>query len=181
MDEKLIDVLECLRRHRLTVCTFLEAYFASDIHFAKISRGIFFKDHGMARIFKAMLDNSDYALGKRQTAVRNKQLYEHFGPYFSTVMTQMLRLEIIAVGKDPQMHMRPQDVSPQLCEEFNLLQYEKLYLEKAPIFFGLLRILCCVDAGMQPLRMQPIGEPLTREELEEEFEEIVADHGEGGN
>jgi hypothetical protein len=181
MDEKLIDVLECLRRHRLTVCTFLEAYFASDARFAQISQGIFFKDHGMARIFKAMLDNSDYALSKRQTAARNKRLYEDFGPYFSTVITRMLRLEIIAVGKDPQMHMRPQDVSPQLCEEFNLQQYEKLYLEKAPIFFGLLRILCCVDAGMQPLRMQPIGEPLAPEELEEEIEEVLPDHGEGGN
>ena len=104
MDEKLIDVLECLRRHRLTVCTSLEAYFASDARFAKISQGIFFKDHGMARIFKAMLDNSDYALSKRQTAARNKQLYEDLGPYFSTVITRMHRLEIIAVGKDPQMH-----------------------------------------------------------------------------
>jgi len=135
------------------VCTFLEAYFASDTHFAKISRGIFFKDQRMVRIFKAILDNSDYALSKWQMAVRNKQLYEDFGPYFSMVITRMLRLEIIAVGKDPQIHMRPQEVSSQLCEEFNLLQYEKLYLEKASIFFGLLRILCCVDAGMQPLQM----------------------------
>jgi len=182
MDAKLIDILECLRRHCLTVCTFLEAYFASDAHFAKISQGVFFKDHGMARIFKAMLDNSDYALSKQQTAVRNKQLYEDFGPYFSTVITQMLRLEVIAVGKDSQMHMRPQDVSPQLCEEFDLQQYEKLYLEKAPIFFGLLQILCCVDAGMQPVRMQSIGQLLTPVEVEEEFEEVVpADHGESEN
>ena len=178
MDEKLRDVLECLRRHRLTVCTFLEAYFACDTHFAKISRAIFFKHHGMARVFQALLDNSDYALSKRQTTARNKQLYDDFGPYFSTIITRMLRLEVIAVGKDPLMHMRPQDVSPQLCEEFNLQKYEKLYLEKAPIFFGLLRILCCVDTSMQPLRMQPIGEPLTPEELEEEMEEAL-DHREG--
>jgi len=124
----------------------------------------------MAHVFQALLDNSDYALSKRQTTARNKQLYDDFGPYFSTIITRMLRLEVIAVGKDPLMHMRPQDVSPQLCEEFNLQKYEKLYLEKAPIFFGLLRILCCVDTSMQPLRMQPIGEPLTPEELEEEME-----------
>ena len=34
---------------------------------------------------------------------------------------------------------------------------------------------------MQPLRMQPIGEPLAPEELEEEMEEVLADLGEGGN
>jgi len=158
---------------------FLEAYFACDTHFAKISQAIVFKDHGMARVFRALLDNSDYALSKRQTTARNKQLYNKFGPYFSTIITRMLRLEVISVGKDPLMHMRPQDVSPQLCEEFNLQQYEKLYLEKAPVFFGLLRILCCVDTSMQLLRMQPIGEPLTPEELEEEMEEAL-DHREGG-
>ena len=180
MDEKLIDILECLRRHRLTVCTFLEAYFTCDAHFAKVSRGIFFKDHGMARVFQAMLDNSDYALSKRQTTSRNNQLYKDFGSYFSMIIIRMLRLEVVAVGQDPLMHIRPHDVSPQLCEEFNLQQYEKIYLEKAPIFFGLLRILCCVDASMRPLRMQPIGEPLAPEELAEELEEAM-DDGEGGN
>jgi hypothetical protein len=179
MDEKLSDILECMRRHRLTVCTFLEAFFACDAHFAKISRGIFFKDRGMARVFQAMLDSSDYALNKRQTTVRNQQLYEDFGPYFNTIITRMLRLEVIAVGKDPLMHMKPQDVSPQLCEEFNLQQYEMLYLTKAPIFFGLLRILCCVDAGMKPLRMVPIGEPLVPEELGEELEDVLEDEEDG--
>ena len=47
------------------------------------------------------------------------------------------------------------------------------------MFFGLLQILCSVDTSMQPLRMQPIGEPLTPEELEEEMEEAL-DHRKGG-
>jgi hypothetical protein len=89
MDEKLMDVLECFRRHCFTVVTFFEAYIACDAHFAKISRGIFIKDHGMARVFQAMLDNSDYALSKRQTTAHYKQLYEDFGLYFNTIITRI--------------------------------------------------------------------------------------------
>jgi hypothetical protein len=118
-----------------------------------------------------MLENSEYALRNRQTTARNRQLYEDFGPYFNTIIIRILRLEVVAVGKDSRMHLKPQDVSPQLCEEFSLQDYEKLYLEKAPIFFNLLRLLCCVDDAMEPLRTQDIGEPLVPEELEEEMED----------
>jgi hypothetical protein len=74
MDEELMDVLECFRRHRFTVAMFLEVCIACDPHFAKISRGIFFKDHGMARVFQAMLDNSNYTSRKRQPTARNRIL-----------------------------------------------------------------------------------------------------------
>jgi len=157
---------------------FLEAYFACDTYFAKISQAIFFKNRGMARVFQALLDNSDYALSKRQTTARYKQLCEDFGPYFSTVITRMLCLGVIAVGKDLLMH----DAAGRLataCQEFNLQPYEKSYLEKVLIFFGLLRILCCANTSIQPLRMQAIGELLRLEEREEM--EKALDHGEGEN
>jgi len=175
MDNKIKDVLESLRRNRLSVCSFLEAFFSSGSNSAKISHGMFYKDGGMARVLKAMLENSEYALKHRQTTVRNRQLYEDFGPYFNNIIIRMLRLEVVTVGKDPMMHLKPEDVSPKMCEEFSFKQYEKLYLAKAPIFFGLLRLLCCVDDAMKPLRGEDIGEPLDPEELNEEMEEFVND------
>jgi len=136
---------------------------------------MFYKDGGMARVLKAMLENSDYALKHRQTTVRNRQLYEDFGPYFNNIIIRILRLEVVAVGKNPMMHLKPEDVSPKMCEEFSFEQYEKLYLAKAPIFFCLLRLLCCVDDAMKPLRGGDIDKPLDPEELEEKMEEVVND------
>jgi len=151
MDNKIQDVLESLRRNRLSVCSFLEAFFSSGSNSAKISCGMFYKDGGMARVLKEMIENSEYALKHRQTTARNRQLYEDFGSYFNNIIIRMLRLEVVAVGKDPMMHLKPEDVSPKMCEEFSFEQYEKLYLAKAPIFFGLLRLLCCVGDAMKPL------------------------------
>ena len=175
MDNKIKDVLESLRLNRLSVCSFLEAFLISGSNSAKISCGMYYKDGGMARVLKAMLENSEYTLKHRQTTVRNCQLYEDFGPYFNNIIIHMLHLEVVTVAKDPIMHLKPEDVSPKMCKEFSFEQYEKLYLAKAPIYFGLLRLLCCVDDAMKPLRGGDMGEPLDPEELEEEIEEVVND------
>jgi hypothetical protein len=111
---KIQDVLNCLRRNRMTLLSFLEAFFASPKHSATAARGRFFKDGGMRRAFQAMLENSDYALGKRQTAKRTKQLYDDFGIYFNTIIIRMLRVEVNEVSKDPLMHMKPIDISPEV-------------------------------------------------------------------
>jgi hypothetical protein len=145
MDEKIGEVLECLCRIHLTIGTqFLLAFFASDLRTATTTRGIFYKDRGITRLFQAMLENSEYARWKRQTTARNRQLHEDFGPYFNTNIIHILRLEVVEMCEDSGMHLKPQDTSPQLCEEFSLHDYEKLYLEKAPIFLNLQQafVLC---------------------------------------
>jgi hypothetical protein len=172
LDEKVKDVLNCLSGNRLSLIEFLEAYFASQCHSIASSRGKFFASRGMPRIFKAMLENSEYALDKRATAKRTKQLYEDFGPYFNTIIVRMLRVEVNEVSKDPHMHMKPIDVSPQNCEEFDLREYESLYKEKAPILFGIIQVLCCVPSAMSIIRDQNIGEPLLDVELADELEDI---------
>jgi hypothetical protein len=153
----------------------MEAFFASTIHSATVARTRFFADGGMRRTFQAMLENSDYALGKRQTAKRTKQLYDEFGEYFNTIIVRMLRVEVNEVSKDPLMHMKPIDVSPQACEEFNLWDFERMYKDKAPILFGILQLLCCVPVAMEPIRHIDIGEPLLDEELRDEMEDAEAE------
>jgi hypothetical protein len=171
LDEKIKDVLDCLGANRMSLIEFLEAYFASQSHGIASSRGKFFASKGMPRIFKAMLENSDYALHKRATVKRTRQLYEDFGTYFNTIIVRMLRVEVNEVSKDPVMHMKPVDVSPQNCEEFDLRDYELLYKEKAPILFGIIQLLCCVPSAMSVIRDNDIGEPLLDVELADEMDD----------
>jgi len=172
---KMQDVLNCLRRHRMTLLSFLEVFFASTMHSATAARGRFFADGGMRRTFQAMLENSDYALGKRQTTKRTKQLYDDFGVYFHTIIVRMLRVEVNEVSTDPLMHMKPIDISPQACEGFSLWDSEQLYKEKAPILFGILQLLGYVPSAIKSIRHVDIGEPLLDEELRDEMEEAEAE------
>jgi hypothetical protein len=43
-DAKVQDVLNCLRRHRMTLVTFMEAFFRSQSRSASVARGRFFTD-----------------------------------------------------------------------------------------------------------------------------------------
>ena len=72
----------------------------------------------------------------------------------------MLRLEAEAIGNDPLMHMTPVDVSLLLCQNFSFQEYECLYLEKAPILFGLIRLFCSINNTMPPRPTQNIGDSL---------------------
>jgi len=173
MDDRVKEVLDCMRHNRLSVCTFLEAFFAGESNSIKISCGMFYKDGRMSRVFQAMLENSQYALRYRQTAQRNQQLYTDFGPYFNTIIKRMLRPEAEAIGNDPLMHMTPADVSPLLCQNFRFQEYECLYLEKAPLLFVLIRLLCCIDDTMPPTHAQNIGESLVSDEKEEELNDYL--------
>jgi hypothetical protein len=89
-DAEVQDVLNCLQRHRMTLVTFIEAFFASQSRSASVARGWFFMDSGMRRTFQAMLENSEYALSKHQMAKRTRQLYDDFGPYFKHIIIPML-------------------------------------------------------------------------------------------
>jgi len=68
MNNRVKEVLDCMRHNRLSVCTFLEAFFAGESNSIKISCGMFYKDGEMSRVFQAILENSQYALRYRQTA-----------------------------------------------------------------------------------------------------------------
>ena len=78
MDDRVKEILDCMQHNQLSICTFLEAFFAGESNSIKISRGMFYKDGGMSRVFQAMLENSQYTLRYRQTAQRNQQLYTDF-------------------------------------------------------------------------------------------------------
>jgi hypothetical protein len=84
----------------------------------------------------------------------------------------MLRVEVNEVSKDPLMHTKPIDLSPQECEEFDLREYERLYKEKAPILFGIIQTLCCVPEPLDTIRKNDIGEALLDVELEEELQVV---------
>jgi hypothetical protein len=99
-DAEVQDVLNCLRRHRMTLVTFIEAFFFSRVNHAplQLQEAGFFADGGVRCTFRAMLENSEYALCKRQTAKRAMQLYDDFGPYFKHIIIRMLRVEVNEVA-----------------------------------------------------------------------------------
>jgi len=171
-DVKVQDVLNCFRRHRMKLVTFIETFFVSQLRSASDGRGRFFADEGMRCTFHAMLENSEYALRKRQMAKRAMQLYDDFGPYFKHIIIRMLQVEVNEVAQDALMHRSPIDVSPQACEEFNLWNYEALYKSKAPILFGIIQVLCCVPSAVKEIRQVDIGEPLLDVERMDEEEDI---------
>jgi hypothetical protein len=77
------------------------------------------------------------------------------------------------------MRMRPVDVSPQLCESFDFQRYEKMYLQKAPVLFGLIRTLSCVEDSMHILHAG--AEAIREELLDEEAAPEMEDEEEGGD
>ena len=89
-DAKVQDVLMCFQRQRMTLVTFIETFFVSQLRSASVVRGRFFADGGMRRTFHAMPENSEYVLCKRQMAKRAMQLYNNFGLYFKHIIIHML-------------------------------------------------------------------------------------------
>jgi hypothetical protein len=124
VDHKIKAILDFMRQQRISVITFIEAYFASEIRPVQTSRGTFYRDGGIARALKAMIQKSPYGPTKRQTEARSRALYDELGTYFHGIFIRMLRMEALAVAKDPLMRMTPADVSPESCQEFSFKQYE---------------------------------------------------------
>jgi hypothetical protein len=153
-DAEVQDVLNCLRRHRMTLITFIEVFFFSRVNHAplQLQEAGFFADGGIRRTFRAMLENSENARCKRQTAKRAMQLYDDFGRYFKHIIICMLRVEVNEVASDVLMHMSPIDVFPQACQEFNLwiFFFAYSYSHEAYLDYG------GVHFGPFPRRVQPV-------------------------
>jgi hypothetical protein len=175
MDHKIKVILDFMRQQGISVITFIEAYFASEIRPVQTSRGTFYRDGGIARALKVMIQKSPYGPTKWQTKARTCALYDELGTYFHGIFNRMLRMEALAVAKDPLMRMTPADVSPESCQEFSFKQYEELYLKKAPILFGLIRTMSCVEGSTQDLSSLGFEEELESEEQTAELEECSDD------
>jgi hypothetical protein len=151
-DDKVFAILQQISQHKWTLGSFFEKFMASKDHRLLTRAGSFFKGGGMAAVFGAMLGHPKYALNRRFTAARAAELHNDFGPYFQQILVRMFRYELKAVGQDPMMHISPSDMSPQSCEDFHFQDYESMYLKNAPVLFGLIQTLCCVERAMPDLR-----------------------------
>jgi hypothetical protein len=151
-DDKVFGILQQISQYRWTLGSFIEKFMASKDHRLLSRAGRFFQGGGMAMVFGAMLGHSKYALNRRFTATRSAELHNDFGPYFQQVLVRMFRYELKAVAEHPMMHISPADISPEACGEFHFQDYEKMFLEKAPVLFGLVQTLSCVEKAMPDLR-----------------------------
>jgi hypothetical protein len=170
-DDKVFGILQQISQYRWTLGSFIEKFMASKDHRLLTRAGSFFQGGGMATVFGAMLAHSKYALNRRFTAARSAELHNDFGPYFQQILVRMFRYELKAVAQDPMMNISPADISPQACEDFHFQDYEKMYLEKAPVLFGVIQTLCCVEKAMPDLRKwhaDAMAEELIAAELQQE-------------
>jgi hypothetical protein len=148
-DRRVLDILDTINAKGMNLGSFLEAYFHSNNHRIKSRVGWFFKQGWMRRVFRAMVKSSKFAANKRATATATAEISDTITEDMVRLVLRILRDEMKAVGKDKRSRVDPAMLTPIACADFDLKEVQRLYEDKAPTLWKLVRILTGV-AGLQP-------------------------------
>jgi hypothetical protein len=147
-DSRILDILDTMKEKGMSVASFFEAFFDSHNHRIQSRRGWFFKQEGMRRVFRAMTQASKFASNKRQTATATAEINQTIKEDMVRLVMGILRHEMKALGKDKRSRLNPTTITPIACADFTVKDVQRVYEEKAPTLWRIVRILSGVP-GIQ--------------------------------
>ena len=94
LDGRLLDVLQLMKKHNLTVLEFIKGFMNSSNHGIRVRRGHFYRSDGIVESVKAMLVHKLYGPGKRVTRTSRKVMSEELDELLGELIVEIVEYEL---------------------------------------------------------------------------------------